>query len=118
MREQRPLNARQPANEHRRVLGANSFVSKFVCRPLVYAKSPFVATSARIVVSFFSTDKAVVKLMIFLKFSLSSCNISQVVSLSRSFQVVAELKSQNTILKVCRNYKTKNKLYKDINEFI
>jgi hypothetical protein len=27
MRAQRLLNARQPANEHRRVLGANSFVN-------------------------------------------------------------------------------------------
>jgi len=68
MREQNYRNARQQAGEHRRVLGANSFVSKFVFRPLGYAKSPFVATSASIFVPFFSTDKAVVKLMIFLKF--------------------------------------------------
>ena len=34
------------ANGHRRVLGVRSLVSKFVFRPLVYAKSLFVATSA------------------------------------------------------------------------
>jgi hypothetical protein len=72
MREQNCRNARQPACAHRRVLGANSFVSKSVFRPLVYAKNLFVAPSASVFVLFFSTEKAVVKLMIFLKLSLSS----------------------------------------------
>jgi len=30
MREQNPLNARQPANEHRRVLGAVFFIQQFI----------------------------------------------------------------------------------------
>jgi len=38
-------NRDQPANEHRRVLGANSFVNKFVCRRLTYAKSLIFLTS-------------------------------------------------------------------------
>jgi len=39
MRAQNLLNARQPANDNRRVLGVRSFVSKFVFRPLIYAKN-------------------------------------------------------------------------------
>jgi hypothetical protein len=62
--------------------------------------------SASIFVSFFSTDKTVIKLIVFLKFLLSSLRISQVVSLSFSFRVFAELKSQNAIQKICRNEKS------------
>jgi hypothetical protein len=113
MREQNCRNARQPACAHRRVLGVRSFVSKFVCRPLVYAKSPFVATSASVFVSFFSTNKGVVKLIVFLKFPLSSFYVSQHVCvkflkskvLSISCQVVVGLNSQNEIPKICRNEK-------------
>jgi hypothetical protein len=54
MREQRLLNARQPANEHRRVLGVRSFVSKFVFRPMLHAKSLIVDMSVVISISFLS----------------------------------------------------------------
>jgi len=76
MREQNLQIARQPAGEHRRVLGVRSFVSKFVFRPLVYAKSPFVAPSVSIFVSFFSTNNGVVKLIVFLKLWLHNFNDS------------------------------------------
>jgi len=58
MRAQNCRNARQPAGEHRRVLWANSFVSKFVFRPLVYAKNLFVAPSASVFVSFLPTKQS------------------------------------------------------------
>ena len=45
------MHVSQPMS-HRRVLGVRSLVSKFVFRPLVYAKSLFVEMSARIFVSF------------------------------------------------------------------
>jgi len=64
MREQNCRNARQPANAHRRVLGAIAWFSKFVFRPRFYAKSLILLMSASVCVSFLFADKIVIKLKI------------------------------------------------------